>query len=151
MSSLNEILKSSAKLSPQKQTALNLLCTNNYMSSHYTAFFKSFDISGPQYNVLRILRGQKGVPANLSTIQERMIHKNSNTSRLIDKLIQKKYVKRTQCESNRRKIELLITGEGLSLLNDIDPKIDTLEKKLISVLTDKEIITLNQILEKLRT
>ena len=80
-----------------------------------------FDISEQQFNVLRILRGQKGIAANLSTVQERMVHKMSNTTRLIDKLIQKKLVKRNVCIENRRKIELFITEDGLDFLKKIDP------------------------------
>ena len=78
--------------------------------------FKTHGISLPQFNVLRILRGRKGEAANLSTIQEQMIHKMSNTTRLIDKLIEGGYVNRFVCEKNRRKIEIFITKKGLELL-----------------------------------
>ncbi|NQY07492.1 MAG: MarR family transcriptional regulator [Flavobacteriaceae bacterium] len=150
MNKLNSILKSDAVLPLHKKTALNLICTNNYLSEQFQEFFKSFNLTGQQYNVLRILRGQKGIPANLSTIQERMIHKNSNTSRLIDKLIQKRFVERNQCEENRRKIELIITKKGLAILNKIDPELDELETIFFKKLSVDEIETLNNILEKLR-
>ena len=64
---------------------------------------KPFEVSIQQFNVLRILRGRKGVPANLSTLNERMVTKMSNTTRLVDKLLAKGYVDRVVCESNRRK------------------------------------------------
>jgi len=92
---------------------------------------KPFGVSIQQFNVLRILRGQKGVAANLSTVQQHMINKMSNTTRLIDKLIEKSFVKRTICKENRRKIELFITTEGLTFLNQLDPIIDQAEEEMV--------------------
>ena len=79
------------------------------------AVLKPYGVSIQQFNVLRILRGQKGVAANLSTVQNLMVDKISNTTRLIDKLIEKSLVERIICKENRRKIELFITDKGLSL------------------------------------
>ena len=151
MSNLNQILKSNAQLVQSKRLSLNLVCSYNYLSQQYQDFFKSHKITGQQYNVLRILRGQQGNPANLSTIQERMIHKNSNTTRLVDKLIDKDLVNRKQCPENRRKIEVLITNKGLELLNTIDPLLDDLEQTFANNLTEKEQTILIELLEKLRT
>jgi len=150
MSSLSSILKSDAVLPLSKEVVLNLLCTSNHISEKYIIFFKKFEITGPQYNVLRILRGQNGFPANLSTIQERMVHKNSNAGRLIDKLLLKKLVDRNTCKENRRKIEVVITEQGLDLLSSIDPELDMLENKSLLKFTRKELETLNNLLEKLR-
>lgn len=99
---------------------------------------KQYGLSLPQFNVLRILRGFKGKPANLSTVSERMIHKMSNTTRLIDKLIEKKLVKRCICENNRRKIELFITSKGIDLLKSIDDELDAKENALLNTLTQNE-------------
>ena len=103
-----------------------------------------------QYNVLRILRGQKGQPANLSTIQERMIDKSSNTTRLIDKLIGKELVSRQQCPTNRRKIEVFITPKGMELLAEIDPVLEAANKRITEQLSLPEMEQLNYLLDKLR-
>jgi DNA-binding MarR family transcriptional regulator len=100
--------------------------------------------------VLRILRGQMMKPINLSSIQERMVHKNSNAGRLIDKLLIKGLVERNICEENRRKIEIKITSNGISLLNQIDPSLDELESNSLSNLSNSEISLLNKLLEKIR-
>lgn len=150
MNKLSVILKSEAVLPLAKRTALNFMITNNSFSQKFLDFFKQYDISAQQFNVLRILRGQKGKPANLATIQERMIHKNSNTTRLIDKLILKELVERTICPENRRKVEIIITKNGLDLLQAIDPKLNELEESSIQSLTTEEAETLNILLEKLR-
>ncbi len=119
---------------------VNLLRVGNKMNEKLNLFTKSFGISLPQFNVLRILRGQKGKPANLSTINEHMIHKMSNTTRLIDKLIDKGFVERTICANNRRKIELSITPRGLNLLTDIDHDLAEKEAQLLENIetADKE-------------
>ena len=77
-----------------------LLRAGNRLDDELNALTKAFGISLPQFNVLRILRGQKGKPANLSTLNEHMIHKMSNTTRLVDKLIEKQLVERCICEKN---------------------------------------------------
>lgn len=110
---------------------------------------KSHGISEPQFNVLRILRGRQGEPANLMAVQERMIHKTSNTTRLIDKLIEKGLVERMIPEVNRRKVEITITQKGLDLLSEIDPVFKKLQKNLTSNLDKKEVAELNRLLEKM--
>ena len=81
---------------------IKLIKSGASISDHLTQAIKKGGVSLPQFNVLRILRGQKGEPANLSTVQERMVNKMSNTSRLGDKLIEKDLVERKICEENRR-------------------------------------------------
>jgi len=147
---LKDVLKSDATLPLAKQTAINFFVTNNIFMEKYTSFFKQYDISLQQFNVLRILKGQKGKPANLATIQERMVHKNSNTTRLIDKLISKGLVERTICSENRRKVEIIITQNGLQLIDIINPKLDNLEENIMQPLSTVEAETLNILLEKLR-
>lgn len=151
MSKLSKILKSNAVLPLAKQCSLNLICSTNFLAEKFTILFKSHQITNQQYNVLRILRGQKGTPVNLSTIQERMVHKSSNTSRIIDKLLIKGFVERKQCEENRRKIELLITKSGLAKLISIDPDVDKLEGEIFKKISIEEAKLLNELLEKLRT
>lgn len=111
---------------------------------------KAFDISLQQFNVLRILKGQKDKPANLSTIQERMVTKMSNTTRLVDKLINKNYVKRAICESNRRKVEITITEEGKKFLDKVNPIMDEFENRVTSNFSTEDLILLNELLNKLR-
>jgi len=106
-------------------------------------------ISIQQFNVLRILRGQKGNPSNLNTVHERMIHKMSNTTRLIDKLIDKGLVNRNVCKENRRKIELFITTEGLSLLKRVDPIVDQIEAEFVASLSNDQHEKMMEILTKL--
>ena len=133
-----------------KKVILNISFTRNVISDKFQELIKPYDLSGEQYNVLRILRGQKGKPANMSVIQERMIAKNSNTTRLIDKLLLKKMVTRKECPANRRKIEILITQKGLDVLSELDLHVINHEKYFAEKLTKAELELLNNLLEKYR-
>ena len=132
-----------------KNAIISILHASAFISDVLLKGLKPHDISEQQFNVLRILRGQKGIAANLSTVQERMVHKMSNTTRLVDKLIQKKLVKRNVCIENRRKIELFITEDGLDFLKKIDPITDEIEKKILSNISTKDLNSLISILNSI--
>lgn len=147
---IEEIIKSTVPLDISKKIILNIAYTQNVLGDKFNEIVKPFDISSEQYNVLRILRGQKGNPANMCLIQERMIAKTSNTTRLVDKLLLKELVTREVCSVNRRKIEVSITSKGLDVLKALDEKIIEHEKTFSNNLTIEELETLNTLLEKYR-
>jgi len=147
---IEEILKSTVPMDNSKKVILNIMYTQSVITENFNDVLKPYEMSGEQYNVLRILRGQKGNPANMCVIQERMLAKTSNTTRLVDKLLLKEYVTRKVCPENRRKIEVLITQKGLDVLTDLDPKVISHERFFFQNLNTDEIIQLNQLLEKFR-
>ncbi len=150
MTKLSEIIKSTVEIPLSTAVILNIMCTKNMITERFEMAFKETEITEKQYNVLRILRGQKGVPCSLQVIQERMIHKNSNTGRIIDKLILKNLVKRCVCSTNRRKVEISITEKGLDILEEMAPELDNINNATVKHLTTAEMETLNILLEKLR-
>ena len=132
-----------------KNTVVGILKAGSKAEEHIGEVLKTFDISLQQFNVLRILRGRKGKPANLQTVQKRMIHKMSNTTRLVDKLIIKKLVVRKTCEENRRKIEITITDQGLDVLSNLDTKIQKTEATILKQLSLEEQKTLRNLINKI--
>jgi DNA-binding MarR family transcriptional regulator len=147
---IEDVIKTTAMLDNSKRIVLNVLYTQNVISDKFNEILKPYELSSEQYNVLRILRGQKGNPANMCVIQERMLAKTSNTTRLVDKLLLKKLVTRNVCPENRRKIEVLITQKGLDILNELDPKVIDHELFFSKNLNSNELEQLNQLLEKYR-
>lgn len=133
-----------------KRALLNIIYMQNLLSESFNEILKHYDLSLEQFNVLKILEHQKGKPINMCDIQERMISKTSNTTRLVDKLLLKGYVKREVCSQNRRKIDVFITQSGLEILKDLNPKIDFYEEKLSHKLSSTEFENLNFLLEKYR-
>ena len=132
-----------------KNTVVGILKAGSKVEEHIGEVLKTFDISLQQFNVLRILRGRKGIPANLQTVQKRMIHKMSNTTRLVDKLIIKKLVVRKTCKENRRKIEITITDKGLDVLRNLDTKIQKTEATILKPLNLEEQKTLRNLINKI--
>jgi DNA-binding MarR family transcriptional regulator len=148
---IEKIIKSNSPIPIPKKTVLNILYTQNIITEKFSEILKPYDLSEEQFNVLRILRGQKGKPANMCLIQERMLAKTSNTTRLVDKLLLKELVTREVCPENRRKIEVLITPKGLELLTVLDPKVIDYELSFSKNLNTEELNQLNHLLEKFRT
>ncbi|TNF69444.1 MAG: MarR family transcriptional regulator [Bacteroidetes bacterium] len=132
----------------QRRTIIHLMLVNNYLGEQMVQALKPFEVSLQQFNVLRILRGQKGKPANLSTLNDRMVSKMSNTTRLVDKLIAKGLVLRNTCPENRRKVEIRLTGKGMESLKAMDRAMDAAEKKLMGCFTDHELKQLNNLLDR---
>ena len=133
-----------------RTAVIELIVTGTWVQDHLSEALKPYKLSIAQFNVLRILRGQKGKPASLSCVNEKMIHKMSNTTRLIDKLLKKGLVDRIICPKNRRQIELTITSDGLDLLEELDLVITRTESKLMSRLEETEIDTLIELLRGLK-
>lgn len=145
---VEKTLKTDKQIPLGSKSIIHLILTSNKITEEMAHTLKPFDVSGQQFNVLRILRGQNGKPANLCTLNERMITKMSNTTRLVDKLLLKGYVHRVVCPINRRKIEITITPEGSIALEQMDKAVNDLEKSILKGFTQKELETLNGLLDK---
>ncbi len=132
-----------------QKVAINIIYTESWLKGLQLTRFKKHGVSSQQYNILRILRGQYPKPATVNLLIERMLDKNSNASRLVEKLRLKNYVERTICEDDRRAVNVAITQKGLDLLEKLDSMEDELQKELgsISVAEAKE---LNRLLDKIR-
>ena len=147
--SIEEEIKQKNFQNEYHKLAVNLQFTANWLSGVHAKVLRSFGISAQQFNVLRILKGQFPNPSSLILIRERMLDKESNASRLIDKLVSTELTKRVQCPSNRRQVDITITQKGMDLLNQINPKVEELESTL-SGLSVAEANQLNGLLDKLR-
>ena len=135
--------------SPYQKAALNLIFTANWLEGKQQSLFKGFGITHSQYNILRILRGQH--PGNISgvEIKSRMLDRNSDIPRLLERLLKKKLITKSQCPNDKRAADIMITPEGLELLRKSDKLIDEAEKSSIH-LTPEEATLLNSLLDKAR-
>lgn len=145
---VEEIIKTDKKIPLESRTIIHFMLVNNKVNAAISSALKPFEVSEQQFNVLRILRGQNGKPANLSTLNERMVTKMSNTTRLVDKLILKGFVDRIVCPSNRRKVEINITTEGKKVLKKMDTAMKKAEKSILENISEKELEQLNTLFNK---
>lgn len=146
---IEEEIKQKEFTDTYNKAIVNLHFTQSYLVTRQSSLFKPFGLSPEQYNVLRILKGQKGNPITVSSIQERMLNKMSNASRLVEKLKQKEMVVREECPTDRRQVDILITEKGMDVLNQLHSQMHELNRSLIQ-LNDDEVNQLNFLLDKLR-
>lgn len=136
--------------SPYQKAAVNTLFTSRVLEDQAARRLKPYDLSTQQFNILRILRGQKGKPASVKLLVERMLDKSSNASRLVDKLLEKGYVQRTTCPDDRRAVEVRITESGMSLLESLDRQMDQ-EDEIRRCFSAEDAVQLSALLDKFRS
>ncbi len=129
---------------------INIIYTAKQLSYNLLQILKKHDLTEPQYNVLRVLRGYiSDGPLRISFLKERMLDKSSDVSRIIDKLYSKGYVDRTECSSDRRKKDIVITKRGLKILSALD-RYNLESDSSVLKLTKEETFELNRLLDKIR-
>ena len=129
---------------------INLTYTTKHLSYKFFQSLKKYGLTEQQYNVLRILRGFRSeAPLSIGFIKVRMLDKDSDVSRIVDRLFEKSLVNRTENLNDRRQKSVIITEEGLALLDkmyDCEKLTDTFLKNL----TKEEVLELNRLLDKIR-
>ena len=132
-----------------EKMVVNILFTGSWLSNLNASRLKPFGLTAEQYNVLRILRGSHPTPMMLADITSRMIDRNSNATRLVEKLKLKGFVNREICETNRRQVDISITESGLNVLAKIDEGLDQWLENLKTI-SQSEVEELNSVLDRLR-
>lgn len=125
---------------------INIKYTANWITCKENELFKPYGISPQQYNILRILRGAKEA-IKVQVVKDRMIEKSPNATRLMDKLFDKKLIKRYRCKHDRRVVFISITELGLELIERIQKEI-TMD--FLKNLTNQEAALLSNLLDKIR-
>jgi DNA-binding MarR family transcriptional regulator len=147
--SLKKDIKTKGFQSEHEKTFVNLIYTAAHFESKFAQFIKEHEISPPQYNVLRILRGCYPDAMLGGELQNRLIHNMSNSTRLVDKLIDKKLVYREKNPEDKRQMLISITSDGLNLLTELDISVDEFDKKMMN-LPEPQLMVLNNLLDALR-
>ena len=137
--------------SEYQKVNINLLFTASWLNQKSAKVLKPFHISWQQINILRILRGMGDKPATIKTLTERMIDKMSNASRLVEKLKQKGFVERRSCPSDRRQVDIMITKEGLLILEKASHAMKEELNNISDNFSEKEAKDLNELLDRMRS
>jgi DNA-binding MarR family transcriptional regulator len=133
---------------PHQKAVINLIYTANWLQNQHQTFFKTFGITGQQFNILRVLKGQHPKSISATAIKTRLLDRNSDVSRLLDRLAKKNLVVKKICPNDKRASDVFITDVGLALLGELDKK--QKEMDLILSLTEKEAHLLSDLLDKSR-
>ena len=144
---IDDIIKTNFK-TPQQKAIVNLRFTANYYINFQNSFMLEFDLTMPQFNILRILRGAKG-SLSVNSVKERMVERSPNLTRIMDKLVSKDLIKRFQCNNDRRTVFIEINEKGLELLLNIDFKMEK-TNLFPQNLSNEEAEQLSYLLDKIR-
>ena len=134
--------------SPYQKAVINLIYTSNWIQSKHLSFFKTFGITGQQFNILRILKGSAPRSISATEIKSRLLDQNSDVSRLLNRLESKNLILKKTCPNDKRASDIFITAAGLDLLNSIDKKQNEIDQVL--ELSPEEASTLSDLLDKAR-
>jgi len=131
-----------------QKAVINLLFTSGWMTNKQQEFFKPYGITGQQFNILRILKGQHPKSISATAIKARMLDKNSDVSRLLDRLVAKQWIEKKVCPSDKRAADITITDAGLELLATLSK----IQKEVDGILqlTEGEATQLSNLLDKAR-
>ncbi|MEL6671858.1 MAG: MarR family transcriptional regulator [Bacteroidota bacterium] len=133
------------------RTIYQIIKTGHRITDQVSMHLKPYGATEPQYNVLRILRFHPEGPLTVKEIQDQMVQRSSNVSRIIDKLLAKGYVIRKECPTNRRKMDISLTEEGADFLKTLDRALQKLHHPWQHNLNTEELQQLRALIEKLTT
>jgi DNA-binding MarR family transcriptional regulator len=145
---IEEEIKQQKFKNPHQKAVINLLYTASWMQAKQQDVFKAFNITLHQFNILRILRGQHPNSTSATEIKSRMLDRNSDVSRLLDRLLVKNFISKKTCPNDKRAADVNLTEAGLELLKSIDKKQDQIDNILL--LNDEEAMQLSNLLDKSR-
>lgn len=134
--------------SVHQKAVVNLIYTSNWLIGNQQKFFSPFGITAQQFNILRILRGQHPQGLSATAIKSRMLDRNSDVSRLLDRLVKKDLVVRKSCASDKRATDVFITSKGLDILMEINRDREKIDNMLS--LTENEAELLSNLLDRAR-
>lgn len=146
---IKEEIQQSRFRNSYQEASINIIYTSGWLANKHKDFFTQFGITAQQFNILSILRGQSPNKISGAEIKSRMMDKNSDVSRLLDRLIVKQLIVKRQCPNDKRAADIEIVKNGLDLLATIDSKIQALDS-IMSNLTETEAQQLSQLLDRLR-
>lgn len=145
---IEEEIKQNKFRNANQKAIINLIYTVNWLQNIQQEMFKPYGITSQQFNILRILRGQHPEAISATEIKLRMLDKNSDVSRLLDRLVQKNLITKKTCPSDKRADDVLITDTGLELLKSMDTEQKKFDKVLS--LSEEEALLLSDLLDKAR-
>lgn len=135
---------------PEEEAVLNLVRTHEFLQQRLTGFFKRFQLTPTQYNILRILRGAGKAGVTCSQAAERMVAADPDITRLLDRLEARQLIQRERGSQDRRVVISRITAQGVALLKEIDRPLGDFHKAHLGRLGKERLMQLIEILESIR-
>ncbi|PZP44969.1 MAG: MarR family transcriptional regulator [Pseudopedobacter saltans] len=147
---IGEAIKQKKFDNPVEKAIVNLIYTHNWLRDGFNTILKPYGLLQQHFNVLRILRGKYPEVMCPGEIKEVMLDKGNDITRLLDKLVSMDLAERSLCETNRRKMDILITKKGLDLIKELSEKFDGRSIGIKERLNEEDAEQLSSLLDKMR-
>ena len=144
-----EIHQTKAFATMEEELLVSLLRTTDVLHERFEQMIRPFNVSMTQYNVLRILRGAEPSGRTCGEIGERMIAREPDVTRLLERMEKANLIKRTRDSADRRVVVTRITGSGLELLDEMEPKLRELDG-LLKPMGERKIESMLKLLDEVR-
>ena len=145
-----EIRQRRAFDTPQAEALLNILRTQSVLMGPLSALFKEHGLSQPLYNILRILRGAAAEGLCVQEIADRMIARDPDTTRLLDRLEKLGFVRRQRSKEDRRVVRVHISKAGMEMLETLEEPLQAAHRNLLGHLTNSELAAISRLMAKAR-
>ncbi|RYD57843.1 MAG: MarR family transcriptional regulator [Sphingobacteriales bacterium] len=146
---LEQVIKTERFEDARHKATINLLYTAYWYKTHISAELKKHNLTAEQYNVLRILKGKHPEQMCVKDIAGRMIEKNSNVPRIIDRLLEKQLVERNISSADRRETLIALTTKGATSLATASAALKKMTEDIVE-LSEEDAASFNDMLEKFR-
>lgn len=145
-----EIRQTKAFDHPAAEAYLNLVRTYGVLTAIQASVFKAHGLSAPLYNILRILRGAGKDGIRIQDIGDRMITREPDTTRLVDRLEKCNLATRARSTEDRRVVFVHITDAGLGLLRELDAPLRASMDRMLGHLSRKDLESFSRLMEAAR-
>lgn len=135
----------------EEDVYLSMLRTVEQLSRRVAETLSRADLTSTQYNALRILRGAGGDGTSCNEITEKMVTKDSDVTRLLDRLETRGLIYRERESQDRRRVVARITDEGSRVLTELDGPVAETHRSQLGHLGDKQLATLGRLLKAARS
>jgi DNA-binding MarR family transcriptional regulator len=134
----------------EAEVFLNVLRTYTVLLGGLVDVLRPHELTQPQYNVLRILRGAGADGLASGDVGERMVSREPDVTRLLDRMETRGLVARQRSVADRRVVMVRLTPAGLRLVNDLDEPVQQMHARQLGHLSGEELGALNMLLERAR-
>lgn len=135
----------------EEEAHLNIRRTADLLGQLFSDLLDEYQLTGTQYNVLRILRGAGQPGLNCKDIGARMLRRDPDITRLLDRLGKRSLVTRVRSKQDGRALIVRISSKGLSLLSKLDVRVQAFHKGTLHGVGCERLNILIDILEQIRT
>ncbi len=130
---------------------IDIFHTANFLEEKITEILRNFDLTHQQYNILKNVYSASPDAMSVAEISETTMFKNSDVTRLLDRLVRKELLNRETCKMNRRKVDITVSSTGKAMVEQIQPLLnEAFNGRYVFNIADSDAENTREILRKIR-